>query len=1576
VANQENFTHLAQALARLAAAQASTGAGKKRYDPNAANPWDKFDLSSMPAPDPVDNDPGIISRIGDVLSRGGYAVRNLVKDTIDPDPNTDNPLESLWAGLSGIDKTSTRDVIDMSDKIGGTETADWAKGLVGFIGDVALDPLNIVPLGWLGKAAQKGAKSLTGGEFVTAAEKEIGHAVPEATSAADAIAANTPGLTPAQQAAQTAANVASRSHAKRAQAGNTANLGMPNMNRVSRGTQPPLPGMPSTGSAHGGNSFQSVADTLGAPRTAPETIPLFDELGRDTYRLSDAGPKAPAPAFDLQKMGDDLKSFAATDPRQLRRVGLNGPTAAAQAGEQQLGLFGKGDLTSVAPKVAEDVAQEATPVAGRAPRGLFTQREMNQVAAIPMSWSPELRNVVKEAAAAGPPSKNAMKLSRKLNQEADRAQVNQGVADIVDEVPATTQPIKSNLTPAQIESRASAWSAAREVHANEMDVRANRARAAAYMYGQDEKAAYKALYGDSSPHTPRGGKVTSPKGTPSPEINAAIASAGKHPQAAVEDVSRQIANDTDATLHEATRTVTGTEPIEVLQNGRKITEPARLDMRSQWSHAASVVKQTNDELTAAGLKGEQLAQAKMATVMTRLEAHEAENIAKGIYPEISASGNTYRLSTTDVWKALPPKVLRDMQFTQRNIPISSQLTAAAKTIALVQSGVTDSEKAIREIAAALSAKPGAHWTGQEISSIGTRARRNAEGMWASRDELYKKMLNNEMTFKTRDAVIGKQVGEEVADDVVRRLNDPEVGIGDSMDDIAHVNQEVTRLVRERGASAGAAAVASHAANARMASDVPAIDVTTARSTARNSHVQANSTTWNSSSKAQPGKAKPAGTSQQARQATQTNANSTITTIQAAGAAQGVPVNELVGFTADGFFRKLLHGFLSRFSGGYGQGNFFAVGRGQLNHFGDAAGKYAAVIDKAQAKHALPDAQTAFEALRTGKGKKGLTPEQAAAYDDLLIVSPDAISMSKGVNSWGDTAMFRESLDPETINGIMHKHGVKQSYRPKDNNLEVPEQWREWTDIDNPWQFLANMHNAQMELAARSGIGRYFTKEFGSKVAKPGYIKISRTQGHSDLSHVIDTDMYYPKEAAQQFARYSREIDVNTKINHKLVSDWLDPFLSLWKTSTTIIRPGHQVRNYIGDVLQNGLDLGIRNHPLHYRRAAKVQAANGGFSEALKSGNLDEAYKSLGILTGKDMPKPTGKLMDVSLKGGKQSLSNNQIYWFAHQSGLLLDYRPAEDILKATGKSALTRASNAIESTRPIEFAGKVSTASSDNTRLAHLIGLMSYPKVSRQYDSVESMINGLTARIQKFHPDVKGLTSFEQKYARRVVPYYSWFKQAMPTLFMTTLTHPARVMSVPKAQFNLNVMLGGNPKDMQDQFPANQMYPSFLRNTLGGPFGASDVPGDSGSLMDFGSSPEAAASMFNGDVGENLAGMLNPLIQTPWGIVSGSHPLNSEHYIPDKGEWIDKSIPFVNQIANLSGYSPSGSLESLLSEGKIDPQRAMEQNEKNTLFNQNLLNFMTGLNIQNTDRPTYRKIARNEIKDDIKSKDIFNLMRG
>ena len=78
----------------------------------------------------ADNDPSVMGRIFDVLSRPNYAVANLVKDLGEGDAS----IESVWRGLTGEDKTTFKDVLKNSGY------GDVESGLGGFVLDVGLDP--------------------------------------------------------------------------------------------------------------------------------------------------------------------------------------------------------------------------------------------------------------------------------------------------------------------------------------------------------------------------------------------------------------------------------------------------------------------------------------------------------------------------------------------------------------------------------------------------------------------------------------------------------------------------------------------------------------------------------------------------------------------------------------------------------------------------------------------------------------------------------------------------------------------------------------------------------------------------------------------------------------------------------------------------------------------------------------------------------------------------------------------------------------------------------------------------------------------------------------------------------------------------------------------------------------------------------------------------------------------------------------------------------------------------------------------------------------------------------------------
>ena len=116
--------------------------------------------------------PSVISRIFDILSRPNYAVANLVKQGFaGKTEEVENPLEALWNGLAGYEKTTFSDVIEQVDKVRGIESSGLTKHGGGFALDVAADPTTYIGpgaikavarlLGVGGEALDKGGKAIS-----------------------------------------------------------------------------------------------------------------------------------------------------------------------------------------------------------------------------------------------------------------------------------------------------------------------------------------------------------------------------------------------------------------------------------------------------------------------------------------------------------------------------------------------------------------------------------------------------------------------------------------------------------------------------------------------------------------------------------------------------------------------------------------------------------------------------------------------------------------------------------------------------------------------------------------------------------------------------------------------------------------------------------------------------------------------------------------------------------------------------------------------------------------------------------------------------------------------------------------------------------------------------------------------------------------------------------------------------------------------------------------------------------------------------------------------------------------------
>jgi hypothetical protein len=524
-------------------------------------------------------------------------------------------------------------------------------------------------------------------------------------------------------------------------------------------------------------------------------------------------------------------------------------------------------------------------------------------------------------------------------------------------------------------------------------------------------------------------------------------------------------------------------------------------------------------------------------------------------------------------------------------------------------------------------------------------------------------------------------------------------------------------------------------------------------------------------------------------------------------------------------------------------------------------------------------------------------------------------------------LFRNGASLNTINGALDEVGLKYKFKPPvkpEDRALVPEQARDW-DLKDPLNDLELINKAALLIETRQTVG-VSASRLGSNVPKPGYVKL-RAGELSKLRESVDTGLFYPREAAEYIQQLDVLIGSATNFQGQkgglawFANHIIDPIMQIWKPFMTIVRPGHLTRNLWSDVIMSAFRGNFSVRP--YRIAAKAMQAAGEF-KAVK-GSVTDKLSGINKLRGDEVVNGA----DTAFRYKGQPVSYQNFYKMANDEGLLMSWHSTEDILEKTNSFA-----DKLIQSRYMKTMGKANEAEGQFVRLATFQYYLEKGKTVEEAGKL----------TRATHPDVKGLTPFEQKYMRRIFPFYSWFRQAVPVVLTTMLQKPGRVTGLFKAEYNAAIATGVDPNSISDPFPMDKLYPAFIRDNIVGP-----IAGDW--AVNIGSPQEALlGDTLNGNPGRNVLSMVNPIFTTPYEVASRTN-IGTGANITDMSDFVDSKIPIVNQVANLSGYSVTG---------LGDPQRQVALGEKQHFFNAQMVNFLTGLGLMDTQKESYRNIATRE----------------
>ena len=593
-------------------------------------------------------------------------------------------------------------------------------------------------------------------------------------------------------------------------------------------------------------------------------------------------------------------------------------------------------------------------------------------------------------------------------------------------------------------------------------------------------------------------------------------------------------------------------------------------------------------------------------------------------------------------------------------------------------------------------------------------------------------------------------------------------------------------------------------------------------------------------------------------------------------------------------------------------------------------------------------------------------------------------MSRGNTKLPESMRFNMSQAKDTAKQLAKAEG--REFTDGDVIQALSQQWKNWA-VDDPQDFLSRMTSVMGGLATDQAISLEAFRiaksgNWVSQIPQKGWRPMS---GNGVIARYMPEGSYFDPDIARELERME-ELLSRTALSNKFVEQYFAPIIDKWKAGMTIYNPNHHVRNLIGDMGMSFLVDGVKN-PKYYQRAMRMLAPGNNIRGAY------DGFDMLAAMRGMES-KPfssTGKLAArVKINGKTVDLTDEAVQKAAYERGILPDFNTTEDlnrkgdtvkeVINSKGEKVTTEISQSfrenLDSVKPLggrvrEFAGSATEARDDMVRLDHFMHILENPP--KHIKGMDELMDYAAQRVRKSHPDGADLTAFERAHMRKIFPFYSWTRKAIPLVIESALTKPGRHLVYPKAMYNLAQANGIEPESLSEPFPEHMMFPDWLTEKATGPtmhFG-SDM-----TSLDIGMPDVDLANDFLAGGPKGLAtgvvGMMNPLIKGPIELATGSK-LATQMPVQDVGEYLDYSIPGTSQVASTGGVSIFGTLGNLLT-GKLelDPTRSVEKGNR-TGWSEGkqdphaLVNRLFGARATNWETPSTVKGAqislRNKMKD-------------
>lgn len=652
---------------------------------------------------------------------------------------------------------------------------------------------------------------------------------------------------------------------------------------------------------------------------------------------------------------------------------------------------------------------------------------------------------------------------------------------------------------------------------------------------------------------------------------------------------------------------------------------------------------------------------------------------------------------------------------------------------------------------------------------------------------------------------------------------------------------------------------------------------------------------------------------------------------------GVPLSDM-GSRFDGTFA---YRFIKAFSPHFKNADVRPYMLDRKSYTQNLGRGYQALISNINKSHSKDAILTAWKEVQ--HGSRSTVPEIAAAQDDLQQAVNAFFSKDPDYNIFS-----RNNISANDINHHFKHYGIHEKYRFA-NDGELNDAWRAW-DTEDPLDLLAKVQAATMAAMSKRLLGDDLTYRFGSNVRKDGYVKLA--DHGSIITKYIDLDQYYPRDIAKQFKvldEFLKETIEAKKFNPTL--NLIDNALHSYKAGLTIYRPGHHVRNMVGDVWLSHM-AGV-NNPVYYNKAAKVMAANHGRYRDFDAIQALMARQPVNVKPGKFVDDGS-PIIHARVGRKRIPMSMGDVYRAAYDQGILNDYRTLEDIQMGSENLSETLRKYSPFRGKLNKTAASFSEARDHYVRLAHFMNDL---EKGTNFTTLNQTVTQAAHNVRKWHPDGSDLTKFETNVMRRTFLFYSWIRKAMPLVVESLVMKPGKVMMFPKAMYNLAEANGIDLESLSDPYPTDQLFPDWITDSPIGPF----MQSEEGHYM--GANPGVpAVDVLNDYAGtqahRSVLGSLNPFLKIPieTGMAQNEPAVAVDTRTGikayDLSDYADRQIPNFGYLANITGRSPSqGFTEAKGGDGK--------EAEPNPLA---FYNVLSGMGVFDMSKPSYQRQAREDAR--------------